>query len=496
MHTCNAAHTGCGTDGLQRRAYSVGVVAGNARNERVRFPCLHHHSTKVIAVDHIFLRLGNAHAFSLTLLVESLTVDPSGFGCICCFGIQNGGIMEVNIERIHQVADDILIAQQDRVGNTLISHHLRRLENTYILGISEDNTLGFAPRFVDEYSHELIIAACTAGELLLIFIPVDNGLTGNTRLHGSLGNCRSHDGEQAGIHRLRNDVAAAKGEIGFTIGHSNHVGHRTLGKLCDGVNSRSFHCLVDVGCPHIQRPAKNIGEPQYIIYLIRVVRAAGSHDDVFPGCNSCLVINFRGRVGHGKNDGIFGHAANHGSVDNIAYRQPQKNVGACHSIGKPGSWRIVARGKLPAQLIEICTIRVQDAVFVKHRNVFDPGTKQYVHKGTGNRRGTGSRHDKPHLVNGLAHELECVDERSSADDGGAVLVIVHHRNIQGGAQLFFNLKTFRRFNIFEVNPSESRCYTPDSFDKFIYVFGVDFYVENVYICINFEQDPLPLHHGL
>ncbi len=47
---------------------------------------------------------------------------------------------------------------------------------------------------------------------------------------------------------------------------------------------------------------------------------------------------------------------------------------------------------------------------------------------TGQRRGTGARGHQPHLVDGLAHDAQPVEEGGGNNDRRAVLVVVEYGN--------------------------------------------------------------------
>ena len=68
-----------------------------------------------------------------------------------------------------------------------------------------------------------------------------------------------------------------------------------------------------------------------------------------------------------------------------------------------------------------------------------------------------------------------------------MLVVVHHRDVKLFFQAAFYLKTFGCFDIFQVDTSESRSDGFYGFDKFIRIFFVDFDVEHIDTCIDFEK---------
>ena len=69
-----------------------------------------------------------------------------------------------------------------------------------------------------------------------------------------------------------------------------------------------------------------------------------------------------------------------------------------------------------------------------------------------------------------------------------MLIVVHDGNIHLLAQHRLDLKTFRRFNIFQVNPAESGCNRFHSGDNFFGCFGVNFNIKDINIGKAFEVD--------
>ncbi len=52
------------------------------------------------------------------------------------------------------------------------------------------------------------------------------------------------------------------------------------------------------------------------------------------------------------------------------------------------------------------------------------------------------------------HQLQGIQQCSAGNDSRTMLIIVHDRDLQLFAQPFFNGKTFRAFDIFQVDAAE------------------------------------------
>ncbi len=74
---------------------------------------------------------------------------------------------------------------------------------------------------------------------------------------------------------------------------------------------------------------------------------------------------------------------------------------------------------------------------------------------------------------------QAIKNGGSTDDRRSVLVVMEDRDIHALTQFLFNIETFGRFNIFEVNAAEGRLQRRDHVDKFIRVKLIDFYVKYI-----------------
>ena len=75
-----------------------------------------------------------------------------------------------------------------------------------------------------------------------------------------------------------------------------------------------------------------------------------------------------------------------------------------------------------------------------------------------------------------------------------MLIVVEHRNVHTLAQLLFNVETFRRFDVFEVDAAKGRLQRRHDVDKFVRVGFIHFDIENVDTCEFLEQNALTFHH--
>ena len=76
-----------------------------------------------------------------------------------------------------------------------------------------------------------------------------------------------------------------------------------------------------------------------------------------------------------------------------------------------------------------------------------------------------------------------------------MLVIMHDRNIHFLLKTLFYIKTLRSLDVFEVYTSKSWLKGFDDFDKFLWIFFIDFNVKNINVCKDFKQNPFAFHYG-
>ena len=96
----------------------------------------------------------------------------------------------------------------------------------------------------------------------------------------------------------------------------------------------------------------------------------------------------------------------------------------------------------------------------------------------------------------FAHNLQGVEQRGAGDNGRAVLVVVHHRDVHLFFQSSLHLEALRRFDILQVDAPESGLQRLHDLHEFFYAAGIYLQVEDVDARKLFEQYAFSLHHGL
>ena len=286
---------------------------------------------------------------------------------------------------------------------------------------------------------------------------------------------------------------AAKQQVVGAVGHVHQIGNGLFGHVGQGVNGGQFHGFVDFRGPNVQRSPENVGETQHVVDLVGVVGAARCHDDVGPGGNGVFVADFGRGVRHRKHNRVVGHRPHHILTHRVAFGQAHKHVGPHEGFFQCA--HVAAGGKERFPLVEVGAVRPDNALAVAHHHVGYVGTEGYVELGAGNGRSPRAVDQDFYVLNGLAHDLQRVEQGSRRNDGRAVLVVVHDGDVEVGLEPFLDLEAFRGFDIFQIDPAEGRFQNFDHPDELVHVFGVEFNIEYVDVGVDLKQQALAFHHG-
>ena len=137
------------------------------------------------------------------------------------------------------------------------------------------------------------------------------------------------------------------------------------------------------------------------------------------------------------------------------------------------------------------TARHQNAMLVHRDDV--PGTGHLQHMDDGRTRSTGAVLHNAHILDTLAHHLQGIEYTRQHDDGGAMLVVMEHRNLQFPFQFSLDFKTFRTADILQVDASESGGNRLDRSHHFLFGRSVQTDGERIHTAELFEEDALSLH---
>ena len=116
--------------------------------------------------------------------------------------------------------------------------------------------------------------------------------------------------------------------------------------------------------------------------------------------------------------------------------------------------------------------------------------------GAGDRRGAGAVHHHLDVLQLAAGEVAGVDQAGGADDRGAVLVVVHDRDVHPLAQGLLDDEAFGRGDVLEVDAAEARLHQRHRLDELVGILGVELDVDRIDVGEALEQHRLAFHHRL
>ena len=357
-----------GADHLQRRADHIRVLAGDARDQGVCFAAFHHHRSVVVAVAHGAFGFKQGQAFAFAALKE-LGGKGLAHGLVGLRArVEDLHLAQLQVVLVHHLLDALGVAQQDGFGNALVDGGFGGLEDFVVLGLGKHHAHGAFACALCNAALELVVAAQAGVQVELVCFPVFDGLLGHTAFDGRFGYSDRNAGDQSWVERFGNDQVASKGDVAHVVRLVHLVGHRFFGEFCQGLDRSQFHGVVDGGGPHIQGSAEDVGEAQYVVHLVRMVRAAGGHDQVLAHAHGRGVWDLGLGVGQGKYDGVVGHGGHHVLVHNARGRKAQEHIGAVHGVCQ-GRDLAIGGPELLAR-VEVLAVRGDGALGVEHHNVF------------------------------------------------------------------------------------------------------------------------------
>ena len=113
-----------------------------------------------------------------------------------------------------------------------------------------------------------------------------------------------------------------------------------------------------------------------------------------------------------------------------------------------------------------------------------------------NTRCPRSIENNPDFIDRLLNHLYRVQQSRPGNDRGPVLVIVKYGNLHRLLQCFFDVETFRRLDVFEIDAAEGGLQQLNDFDDVVRIVALDFEIENIHVGEPFKQNALPFHHRL
>ena len=108
-------------------------------------------------------------------------------------------------------------------------------------------------------------------KVLLVCVPVCNGLACYATLDSCLGNGCTHFRDESRIHGFRYEVFGAESEVVNMINLINDIGYGLLCKIGNGVHGCHLHFLVDSLGVNVERTSEDVWETDDVVYLVGIV---------------------------------------------------------------------------------------------------------------------------------------------------------------------------------------------------------------------------------
>ncbi len=165
-----------------------------------------------------------------------------------------------------------------------------------------------------------------------------------------------------------NDVIATKGQFA-PIGHCHFVRNIFAGQFRQGVGTRNFHFIVNCACVNVQCTTEQIGEPQNVVHLVRVITPTRRNNRIGAHFVCFFWGDFGIWVSHRKNHGVVRHGFHHVLCHSPFGRHAKKDIGTLHRLVQCAQICFDCMGRFPL-VHTFGTALVNDAFRVAHDTIF------------------------------------------------------------------------------------------------------------------------------
>ena len=153
-------------------------------------------------------------------------------------------------------------------------------------------------------------------------------------------------------------------------------------------------------------------------------------------------------------------------------------------------------GKEFLLLSEVGTVRSDYALRIEHKDILTASSESHIELCTHDSGCASSTYHNLHVLNLLLSYFEGIDKSGRRDDGSAMLVIVHHWDVERFLQTFLDIETLWSLDIFKVDTTEGRSNLLYSFAEFLWVFLINLNIEYIDATVNLEEQSLTFHYRL
>ena len=361
--------------------------------------------------------------------------------------------------------------------------------------LGKHHALGMGTGGVVELAGHLRLQSEHLAQMVLVAFPVGDGLAGHATVDGGLGNGSRHLGDEPWVDGLRNEVRRTERQVVHLVHVVHHVGNGLLGQVGDGKHGGHLHLFVDGAGMHVEGAAEDVGEANHVVDLVGIVGTPGGHQHVGTGVHGVLVGYLGHGVGQGEDNGRIGHRAHHVLRQHVALREPHEDVGAADSLLQ-GVHVAAVGGEEALLLVQVLAVAADHTLRVEHQDVLLLRAKGHVELRARDGGGTGAVHHDAHLRDVLAIHLQGILQSGGRDDGGAMLVVVHHGDVEGALQAVLYIEALGGLDVLKVDAAKGGGNPLHGLAEFLRVFLGHLDVEDVDATVNLEKQSLAFHNGL
>ena len=235
-------------------------------------------------------------------------------------------------------------------------------------------------------------------------------------------------------------------------------------------------------------------ETQHVVDLVGIIRASGGDDRIRANRIGLFRHDLGNRIGHGEDDRLLGHFRHPFGLERARGREAEEDVGAHERLFEAAG--IGRHGMCALPLVDTLTPRIDRPGAIADDDVLVGDAHRLDQRGAGERRSTRAVHHHAHVGEIATRQVAGVEQAGGGDNGGAVLVVMHHRHLHPLAQLLLDDEAFGRLDVLEVDAAEAWLHEGDRVDEGFGILGVEFDVDRIDVGEALEQYRLAFHHRL
>jgi hypothetical protein len=148
------------------------------------------------------------------------------------------------------------------------------------------------------------------------------------------------------------------------------------------------------------------------------------------------------------------------------------------------------------ELVDTGSADVDHALAVAHDDIVVPHAHRLDQRGAGDCRRARAVDDDLGVAELALGEKARVEQAGGGDDRSAVLIVVHHRNLEPLLKRLLDDEALRSLDILEIYSAEARLHQRDCLDERVRVLGGELDVDRIDVGEALEQHRLAFHHRL